>query len=290
MAVSTMKDKVVLITGATNGIGKVAALELARQGASVVIVGRNPEKTTAVVDEIKRSTGNTHVESLIADLSSIAEVRRLADAFKQKYSRLDILINNAGATFTTRQETVDGLEMTFATNHLSYFLLTTLLLDVLKASAPARVVNVASDAHTMGKIDFDDLQNHKNFGFQGFRAYSNSKLANVLFTYELARRLEGTGVTANVLHPGFVASGFGMNNAGLFRGVLKVLQSMAAITPEQGAETILYLATSPDVEGVTGKYWDKRKAITSSTVSYNVQTAQRLWDVSEQLTAVKQPV
>jgi retinol dehydrogenase 12 len=279
-----MKDKVVLITGATNGIGKVAATELAKQGATVVIVGRSAEKTLATVKEIQEATGHQQqVDYLLADLSSMAEVRRLAAEFKKKYSRLDVLINNAGATFTTRQETVDGYEKTFATNHLSYFLLTTLLLDVLKASAPARIVNVASDAHSTGKINFDDLQSRNGYGAAGFRAYGTSKLANVLFTYELARRLEGTGVTANVIHPGFVASGFGANNGRLFSGVLKLLQRVAAITPEKGAETIIYLASSPEVEGITGKYWDKRKQISSSTASYNVETAKRLWEVSEQL-------
>jgi NAD(P)-dependent dehydrogenase (short-subunit alcohol dehydrogenase family) len=160
---------------------------------------------------------------------------------------------------------------------------------MLKASAPARIVSVSSDAHTMGKIDFNDLQNH-NFGFQGFRAYGNSKLANVLFTYELARRVNGTGVTANVLHPGFVDSGFGQNNKGFFSGVLKLIQRVAALTPEQGADTIIYLASSPEVEGVTGRYWEKRKAIQSSPESHDLQTAKRLWEVSEQMTGVAQPV
>lgn len=278
-----MKNKVILITGATSGIGKVAATELAKQGATVVIVGRSAEKAQATVKDIQQATGHQQqVDYLLADLSSMAEVRRLAEEFKKKYDRLDVLINNAGATFTTRQETVDGYEKTFATNHLSYFLLTNLLLDRLKASAPSRVVSVSSNAHSTGRINFDDLQN-RSYDPVGFRAYGNSKLANVLFSYELARRVEGTGVTANVLHPGLVATSFGHNNGGLFRGMLQLLQRSAGLTPEQGADTIIYLASSPEVEGITGKYWVKRKAIASSKASYDTETAKRLWDVSEQL-------
>lgn len=278
-----MKNKIILITGATNGIGKVAATELAKQGATVVIVGRSVEKAMATVKDIQQATGHQQqVDYLLADLSSMAQVRRLAEEFKKKYDRLDVLINNAGGTFTTRQETVDGYERTFATNHLSYFLLTTLLLDMLKASAPARIVSVASNAHMFGKINFDDLQN-RSYGFQGFGAYGNSKLANIMFTYELERRLKGTAVTANVLHPGFVATGFGQNNTGLFGSGIKLIQSAFALTPQQGADTIVYLASSPAVEGVTGKYWEKRKAISSSKASYDETTAKRLWEVSEQL-------
>ena len=278
-----MNNKIILITGATNGIGKVAATELAKQGATVVIVGRSAEKTMATVKDIQQATGHQQqVDYLLADLSSMAQVRRLAEEFKKKYDRLDVLINNAGATFTSREETVDGYEKTFATNHLSYFLLTTLLLDMLKASAPARIVSVASNAHMFGKINFDDLQN-RSYGFQGFGAYGNSKLANIMFTYELERRLKGTAVTANVLHPGFVATGFGQNNTGLFGSGIKLIQSAFALTPQQGADTIVYLASSPAVEGVTGKYWEKRKAISSSKASYDETTAKRLWEVSEQL-------
>src|SRR5215207_6225037 len=206
-----MSEKIILITGATNGIGKAAALELAKQGNTVVIVGRNPAKTQATVEEIKQQSGNSAVEGLIADLSSLADVRRLADEFRQRHSRLDVLINNAGALFAERELTVDGYEMTFAVNHLAYFLLTNLLLDLLKASAPARIVNVASDAHKGMKINFDDLQLEKNYGGMMGPAYGQSKLANILFTYELARRLAGTGVTVNALHPGLVRTGFAGN-------------------------------------------------------------------------------
>ncbi len=215
------------------------------------------------------------------------EVRGLADEFRQKYDHLDVLVNNAGALFNTRQETVDGYEMTFALNHLSYFLLTNLLLDMLKASAPSRIVNVSSEAHQSGHINFDDLQS-QNYGFQGMQAYSQSKLANVLFTDELARRLTGTGVTANALHPGLVASGFGHNNGRLFDLIYKVVD-LFAISPEDGAQTIIYLASSPEVRGVTGKYWIKNKVAAASTASGDEVVARRLWDVSLKLTDLPQP-
>lgn len=279
---TNLQGKTILITGATNGIGKVAALELAKMGASVVIVGRQRAKTESVVEEIKAASHSSSVDMLIADLSVISEVRRLADEFRQKYQRLDVLINNAGAVFSNRHESHDGLEMTFALNHMSYFLLTNLLLDLLKASAPSRVVNVASDAHTGGKLNFDDLQNQRSYGAGGFGAYANTKLLNVMFTYELARRLAGTGVTANVLHPGFVRSGFGHNNTGLMRIIMPLVQ-LAAISPEQGADTIVYLAASPEVEGQTGRYWDKRKAIQSSASSYVEADQRRLWDATAEL-------
>jgi NAD(P)-dependent dehydrogenase (short-subunit alcohol dehydrogenase family) len=285
-----MSGKIILITGATNGIGKVTALELAKMGASVVIVGRSRSRTEAAANEIKAASKNNLVDILIGDLSSIAEVRRVADEFKRKYQHLDVLINNAGAVFNTRQETVDGYEMTFGLNHLSYFLLTSLLLDVLKASAPSRIVNVASDAHRGSSIDFNDLQNEKSYGMGGFGAYSRSKLANVLFTYELARRLAGTGVTANVLHPGFVATGFGHNSSKMMSLAMSMIQRLFALTPEQGAETMIYVATSPEVEGVTGKYFDKNKAVQSSPQSYDEAGARRLWEISESLVGLKSPI
>lgn len=280
-----MDGKVVLITGATNGIGKAAALELAKMGATLVLVGRKPAKTQETVADIKAKSGNANVEYLLADLSSMAEVRKLADAFKSKHARLDVLINNAGGLFAAREETVDGYEMTFGFNHLSYFLLTNLLLDTLKASAPSRIVNVSSDAHNMGSMNFADLQSENGYSMGGWRAYGQSKLANVLFTYELARRLTGTGVTANVLHPGFVATGFGRNRPGLMDLGMRVAH-LFAITPEQGAETIVKLAAAPEVEGVTGKYWDKGRAVGSSKKSYDLEAAQRLWKVSEELTGL----
>lgn len=274
-----MQGKTVLISGATNGIGKVAAAELAKLGAQIVIIGRNPTKTTDTVREIQTATGNQDVHALVADLSSMAEVRRVAGDFKQQFKRLDVLLNNAGGVFTSRQETVDGYEMTFALNHLSYFLLTAMLLDVLKASAPARIINVASDAHMMGSLDLDNIQKG------GFNAYSQSKLMNIMFTYELARRLEGTGVTANALHPGFVNTGFGRNNTGLMKLAISVA-TLFALKPTDGAKTSVYLASSPDVANVTGKYFDKSKARKSSAASYDEAAQKRLWAVSEQLTGI----
>jgi NAD(P)-dependent dehydrogenase (short-subunit alcohol dehydrogenase family) len=277
VATNNLQGKTILITGATNGIGKVAALELAKMGAQVVIVGRSTSKTQTVLNEIKAANPSASVEMLIADLSVISEVQRLADAFKEKYSRLDVLINNAGAAFSERHESADGLEMTFALNHMSYFLLTNLLLDTLKVSAPARIVNVASEAHTGGKINFDDLQNRRNEGKGGFGAYPDSKLMNVMFTYELTRRLAGTQVTANALHPGFVRTGFGSNLKGLF-GLIMPVVLLFALPPAKGADTIIYLASSPDVEGVSGKYWEKRKIINSSPNSLVEADQRRLWD------------
>lgn len=279
-----MENKVCLVTGATNGIGKVTALELARRGATVVLAGRSAAKTDAVVAEIKARSGNDRVEGLVADLSTQAGVRALADAFKARYDRLDVLVNNAGAIFNERRESADGIEMTFALNHLSYFLLTHLLLDVLKASAPARIVNVSSNAHMGSGINFDDLEFKR--GYMNFRAYAQSKLANILFTTELARRLQGTGVTANALHPGFVSSGFGRNDGSLMN-IGMMLMRPFQISPEKGAETTLYLATSPEVEGVTGGYFSKRKPARTSSAARDQAAAERLWAISEQMTGVR---
>jgi NAD(P)-dependent dehydrogenase (short-subunit alcohol dehydrogenase family) len=278
-----MENKVCLVTGATNGIGKVTALELARRGAMVVLAGRSAAKTDAVVAEIKVRSGNDHAEGLVADLSTQAGVRALADAFKARYNRLDVLVNNAGAIFNERRESADGIEMTFALNHLSYFLLTHLLLDVLKASAPARIVNVSSNAHMGSGINFDDLE--FKHGYMNFRVYAQSKLANILFTTELARRLQGTGVTANALHPGFVSSGFGRND-GSMMNIGMMLMRPFQISPEKGAETTLYLATSPEVEGVTGGYFSKRKPARTSSAARDQAAAERLWAISEQMTGV----
>jgi len=277
-----MDGKICLVTGATNGIGYETALGLARMGATVIGVGRSKEKSEEAAKSIRQSSGNTNVEFLLADLSSMAEVRKLAETVKAKTKTLHVLVNNAGSIFLQRETTVDGFERTFALNHLSYFLLTNLLMDTLKASAPARIVNVASDAHKGAKIKFDDLQSEKRFS--GMGVYGYSKLCNIVFTYELARRIEGTGVTANVLHPGFVRSGFGRNNGGIVSAVMSVI-GLAAISPQKGAETSIYLASSPEVEGVSGKYFDKCKAIKSSAASYDENSWTRLWEISEKLTA-----
>jgi NAD(P)-dependent dehydrogenase (short-subunit alcohol dehydrogenase family) len=273
----SMQGKICLTTGGTNGIGKIAAQELARMGAIVVIVGRNAEKTARVVAEIRAATGNQNVDSLLADLSSQQEIRRLASEFRSKYSRLDILLNNAGAVFMERQLSVDGIEMTFAVDHLACFLLTNLLLDTIKASAPARIVNVSSNAHTRAKIEFDNLQGERSYSSG---AYGNSKLANILFTIELARRLEGTGVTVNALHPGFVNTGFGKNNSGFLFRILGAVVPLFARSPEKGAETSIYLASSPDVQNVTGKYFVDSKVAQAAPQASDTAVARKLWDVS----------
>jgi retinol dehydrogenase-12 len=276
-----MRGKVCLVTGATSGIGAVAARELARRGAQVVLVGRNPDKCAATIRQIQEQTGSTKVESLLADLSSQQQVRDLARRFLERHPRLDVLVNNAGGMWLRRQETVDGLEMTFAVNHLAYFLLTGLLLDVVKASVPSRIVNVSSAAHRGATLPFDDLMGRRRF--RGWQAYKQSKLANLLFTYELARRLEGTGVTANALHPGFVATGFGGNNG--WRGsALQMLARWLGLSAEEGARTIVYLAASPEVAGVSGRYFVKERAVSSSPASYDEAAQKRLWQVSEELT------
>lgn len=275
-----LTGKVVLVTGGTAGIGEVAARELARQGARVVIVGRNPQKTAAVADQIKSQSGNPAVEYLLGDLSLKSEVRRVASEFKQRYDRLDVLLNNAGGFFSQRQVTAEGLEYTFALNHLNYFLLTSSLLDVLQATGKARVVNVSSGAHVMAKLNFEDLQNEQKYS--GWGVYSQSKLMNIYFTYEMARRVNH-GLTVNALHPGFVATNFGLNNRGLMGWGVKLSQKLFARTPEKGAETSIYLASSPEVEGVSGKYFADCRAIQSSPVSYQLEPARQLWETSEKL-------
>lgn len=279
-----MQDKVCLVTGANAGIGRATALELARQGAQVVMVCRSRERGEAAQAEIIQASGNQAVDLLLADLSSQAEVRRAATEFQSRYDRLHILVNNAGAFFNQRLESADGLEMTFALNHLGYFLLTHLLLEQLRAAAPSRIINVSSDAYKGARLDFSDLQATRRY--RGFQAYAASKLANVLFTLELANRLQGTGITANVLHPGFVASNFGLNNRGVMRFGVKLLQRLFAISEEAGAETPLHLATSAEVAGITGKYFVKKKAVPLAGHAQDMVAARKLWQVSEQLTGL----
>ena len=279
---ASMKGKTCLVTGATAGIGEITARELARKGARVILVGRSPERCAAATGRIRSQTGSSAVESLVADLSSQAEVRRLADEVRGRCDRLDVLVNNAGAMYLDRRESVDGIELTLALNHLSYFLLTNALLDLVKAGSPARIVNVASDAHKGASIDFDDLQSRR--GYSGWRTYQRSKLANILFTQELARRLEGTGVTVNTLHPGFVRTSFFKDFGGLVGFIMKLGAALVAITPEEGAKTTIYLASSPEVEGVTGRYFVKSRPATSSPQSHDRGAAERLWKVSEELT------
>lgn len=278
-----MQGKIGLITGATSGIGEVTARALAQAGATTLLVGRDADRGKAAVDRIKAQTGNSNVHLFLADLSSQAEIRELAANVRRRYDHLDVLVNNAGAVFNTRQLTVDGIEMTFALNHLSYFLLTTLLLDLLKAGAPSRVINVASATHQGARSSgIDDWQSEKQYSMT--QAYHRSKLANLLFTYELARRLEGTGVTVNAVKPGFTKTGLGKNSGGLMAIFLRIMSALMAQSAEKGAETSIYLATSPDVAQVTGKYFDRQVAIKSSPDSYNVALGQRLWALSEHLT------
>lgn len=275
-----LQGKICLITGGTNGLGKSTALLLAKMGATVVIVGRDTLKTEKVVEELRMASGNNNIHSLVADLSSQADVRRLAGEFKAKYPQLHVLINNAGAAFTQRQLSSDGVEMTLALNHLAGFLLTNLLLDTLKASAPARIINVSSGGHTAGRIDFDNLQGEKMYGFD---AYLNSKLANVLFTVELAKRLAGAQVTVNALDPGLTATGFGANNGKVMATLVKVFAPLVMRSPEKGAETSVYLASSPAVATVTGKYFRDSKSVPPAHQAADDEVAKKLWDVSAEL-------
>jgi retinol dehydrogenase 14 len=279
----SMTGKTVLVTGATNGIGKAAALELARQGAHVALVARDAKRGQATLEVIRAATGSANLELYIADLSKQADVRRLAADFTAKHQSLNVLLNNAGGVFDTRLETADGLEMTFALNHLAYFLLTNLLLDTLKRTPNARIVNVSSSAQGMGRISFEDLQSRK---FSSFGAYSMSKLANVVFTNTLARKLEGTGVTVNALHPGNVATGFGDNSqSGFMRFVYGIIKRFS-ISPEGGADTAVYLASSDDVTGKTGGYYEKRQLKRSHPSSYDSTVQDRLWLESAKLTGL----
>lgn len=269
------------MTGATNGIGLVAARELAQQGAHVVLVGRDPARTQAAVDSIRRDTGSAHVESMLCDFASQRSVRALARDFLARHERLDVLVNNAGAVHPRREVTEDGLERTFAVNHLGPFLLTTLLLDRMVQSAPARIVNVASRAHTRVGLDLDDLQAERG-RYVDYFVYARSKLANVLFTRELARRLEGTGVTANCLHPGVVATGIWASQEGLRKWAVR-LASRFFVSPEQGARTIVQLATAPELEGVSGRYFSDGREVAPSRIAQDDQLARALWERSEAL-------
>ena len=284
-----MHGKVCVVTGANSGIGKATALGLAQLGATVVLVCRSQSRGAAALAEIKQRSGNGSVALLVADLGSQQQVRRVAAAYRQQFDRLDVLVNNAALAKRKRSVTEDGLELTFAVNHLAPFLLTNLLLDRLKldrlkASAPARVVTVSSAAHKDATINFADLQGEQRYASFGFGAYSQSKLANVFFTYELARRLEGTGVTANCLHPGVVATAIFRDTPLWLRAGLALARPFI-LGAAQGADTVLYLATAPEVAEVSGRYFEQRKPVQSSSVSYDTEVARRLWEVSEALTA-----
>ena len=278
-----MKNKVCVVTGATSGIGWVTVRQLVELGATVVVIGRNPRKTARVVECINRSRYPGRAEGLVADLSSQRQVRRVAEEFKARHRRLDVLVNNAGAWFLRRAVTEDGWEMTLGLNHASYFLLTNLLLDLLRDAAPSRVVNVASCAHERGRIDFDDLQSEHHY--ERMIAYAQSKLANVLFTYALTRRLEHTGVTANALHPGFVATNLGANDSWI-RTKLRNLLKRSYISPEEGARTSVYLATAPEVANVSGRYFHRCAPVPSSAASHDEEVGERLWAVTAEHTGV----
>jgi retinol dehydrogenase-12 len=274
-----MRDKTVLITGATSGIGRATALGVARQGATVVVLCRDRAKGEALLSEL-RAAGAAEVDLIVADLAVQAEVRRAAAEFLASGRPLHVLVNNAGVVNLERSVTPDGLETTFAVNHLAYFLFTLLLLDRLRESAPARIVNVSSDAHKLGPLDFDDLQSERRYSVM--RVYGRSKLANILFTAELARRLAGSGVTVNSLHPGAVATGLGKNNGGWAKALIALLKPFFR-SPDDGAATSLFLATSPAVEGVSGRYFVKCRERTPSAAAQDAAAAARLWTVSEQL-------
>jgi NAD(P)-dependent dehydrogenase (short-subunit alcohol dehydrogenase family) len=280
-----MKGKACVVTGATSGIGLVAAERLAAMGARLVLVGRDPARGEAAMARIKQQAPGAELQMRYADLSRFAEVERLAREIAAAEPRIDVLINNAGAAFQNRAVTADGLERTFALNHMAYFLLTHYLKDRLVAATPARIVNVASDAHRGNTLDFSDLQAERRYS--GFTVYGRSKLANILFTRELARRLAGTGVTANCLHPGFVASRFGDNNRGLIRLGLGIAKQLFAISPEKGAETIVYLASSPAVAGVTGGYFAKCRPAMPTAAAQDDAAAARLWDESARLAKLR---
>jgi NAD(P)-dependent dehydrogenase (short-subunit alcohol dehydrogenase family) len=278
---TAMKDKVVMITGANSGIGKAASLALAKMDATVVMVARSKETGEAAKAEIIKESQNNSVDLLLADLSSLESVHQLATEFQKKYSKLHVLINNAGLFNRKRHVTSDGYENTFATNYLAPFLLTNLQLGLLRASAPSRIINVSSVGHYNGHINFEDLNLEKEYG--GWKAYGQSKLALVLFTHELAKKLTGSGVTVNAVHPGTVATNIWTRPFGP-AGFITALPKLFMASPEKGAETIVYLASSPDAQSLSGEYLEKLKVKKSSEESYDEEIAQRLWDVSAKLT------
>lgn len=274
-------SQVMVVTGATNGIGLITAHALAQHGARVVLVGRSSERLAMAVSHIQATNPDASVDTVCADLSVQRDVLAVASHIKSHYNRIDVLVNNAGAYFATRQRSSDGIEMTWALNHMAPFILTNELLDLFRQSAPARIITVSSMAHQSAKINFDDIQGERRYS--GWAAYAQSKLANILFTYELADRLQESDITVNCLHPGFVATGFAQNNAGFMARAMAVLQRLFAITPEKGAETSIFLATSPSVAQITGRYFVESKAVASSPASYDVTSRRRLWEISTKL-------
>ena len=275
----SMEGKICIITGANSGIGKATAIGLAKMNATIVMMCRSKERGEEAQKEIIELTGNKKMDLLLCDLSSQESIRKFVSEFKSKYQKLHVLINNAGVMLSKRGISVDGFEMNFAVNHLAPFLLTNLLLDALKKSAPSRIINVSSAAHRMAKIDFDDLQSEKR-KYRLMKIYGASKLALMLFSYELSRKLEGTSVTVNTLHPGVVNTNLGQDQSSFSKGFAKLFFKK----PEKGAETSIYLASSQEVEGITGKYFAKKQQKQSSEESYNEDYAKRLWELSTEMT------
>ncbi|MEK7431804.1 MAG: SDR family oxidoreductase [Cyanobacteriota bacterium] len=276
-----LKGKICIVTGSNSGIGKVTALEIAKMGATVIMVSRDRNKGEKALEEVRNLSGNKDVELMLCDFASQKSIRKFAEEFKSKYQKLHILVNNAGLILTEKTITEDGIESTFAINHIGYFLLTELLLDVIRESTPARIVNVSSDAHKTGHIDFDDI-NFERKKYSSIGAYCNSKLANILFTRELAKRLKGTKITVNCLHPGVISSNFGSNTSGILGFLVKIAKPFFT-TVEKGAETQIYLATSPQVEDVTGEYFSKKKVAYTTSEANNEGIAKKLWDVSNEM-------
>jgi NAD(P)-dependent dehydrogenase (short-subunit alcohol dehydrogenase family) len=280
----SLEGRTCLVTGASSGIGEETALALARLGARVVLVCRSRERGERSRAAIAQRSGNDAVDLVLGDLASLAEVRQLAAELLATCPAIQVLVNNAAVVNLRRTTTVDGLESTFAVNHLAHFLLTNLLLDRIRESAPARIVNVASNGHKLGKLDFDDLQSERDY--RCMRVYGVSKLANVLFSYELARRLQGTGVTANCLHPGAVATRLSHNN-GAIAVIVTALLKPFFLSPARGAATSIHLAAADEVEGVSGKYFVRRREVPSSPASYDEAVARRLWEESCRLTGLE---
>jgi NAD(P)-dependent dehydrogenase (short-subunit alcohol dehydrogenase family) len=279
------KNSVVIVTGANSGMGRAISTELAGTGAAVVMLCRSRQRGEEALAEVRRSSGNHAAELMLCDLGSRKSILDFCSMFRDRYHRLDVLVNNAGVVLPGRHETTDGFELQFGVNHLGPFLLTGLLIDLLIASAPARIVNVASGAHKIGKIHFEDVNLKKNY--RVWRAYAQSKLANIMFTYELAERLKNRGVTVNCLHPGAVATNMGVNRDTGFGKMITGLLRPFFQSPEQGAQTAIYLSMSEEVAAVSGKYFIKKEFVPSSRRSYDMDTAKKLWKLSEDMTGFK---
>jgi NAD(P)-dependent dehydrogenase (short-subunit alcohol dehydrogenase family) len=284
--VKDLEGKVFVVTGATEGIGKAAAIDFARRGATLGIVGRNPEKTERVASELREAAGEDTVSAFLGDLSRLSEVRSVASAIAQRFDRVDVLANNAGAIFEDHALTPEGFEMTFALNHLSYFLLTQELLPLLKQTRTARIVSTSSDAHKIARLNVDDVAVRADRK-AGILAYADSKLANILFARELSRRLAGTGITSNSFHPGVVNTGFAHNNSGVFSAAVKFISPIFGRTPEKGAQTLVWLATSREAAEVSGEYFKDRRVVRTTMAAKDDTLSARLWALSERLCAEK---